>query len=67
MLQEQFRVVVRIWLGDDGRVQKADIVTGSGNPQLDEMIQTTLADMPPLKEVPPSSMRPMELRLSNRS
>ena len=67
VLGEQFRVVVKVWLGDDGRVQKADIVTGSGNAQVDDMIQLTLLDMSPLKDVPPSSMRPIQLRLSNRS
>lgn len=67
VLKDEFRVVVKVWLGDDGRVQKADIVTGSGNPQVDDLIQLTLLDMVPLKDVPPSSMRPMQLRLSNRS
>jgi periplasmic protein TonB len=67
VLKEEFRVVVKIWLGDDGRVQKADIVTGSGNPKVDDLIQLTLLDMTPLKDIPPSSMRPMQLRLSNRS
>ncbi len=67
VLKEEFRVVVKIWLGDDGRVQKADIVSGSGDPKVDDLIQLTLLDMTPLKDVPPSSMRPMQLRLSNRS
>lgn len=67
VLREEFRVVVKIWLGDDGRVQKADIVNGSGNAEVDEQIQVTLLDMAPLRDVPPSSMRPMQLRLSNRS
>jgi periplasmic protein TonB len=67
ILRDEFRVVVKIWVGDDGRVQKADIVTSSGNGQVDEQIQVTLLDMAPLREVPPSSMRPIQLRLSNRS
>ena len=67
VLKDEFRVVVKVWLGDDGKVQKADIVTSSGNLQTDEQIQLTLLDMSPLKDVPPSSMRPMQLRLSNRS
>ena len=67
MLKDEFRVVVKVWLGDDGRVQTADIVSGSGNAQVDDMIQITLLEMNPLKDVPPSSMRPMQLRLSNRS
>ena len=67
ILGEQFRVVVKVWLSDDGKVQKADIVTGSGNAQVDDMIQLTLLEMGALKDVPPSSMRPMQLRLTNRS
>lgn len=67
VLKEEFKVVVKVWLGDDGRVQKADIVNSSGNPKVDDLIQLTLLDMTPLKDVPPSSMRPMQLRLSNRS
>jgi len=67
VVKEEFKVVVRVWLGDDGKVQKADIITGSGNPKVDDLIQLTLLDMTPLKDIPPSSMRPMQLRLSNRS
>ena len=67
VVKEEFKVVVRVWLGDDGRVQKADIVSGSGNPKVDDLIQLTLLDMTPLKDIPPSTMRPMQLRLSNRS
>lgn len=67
VLKEEFKVVVKVWLGDDGQVQKADIVSSSGNPQVDDLIQLTLLDMTPLKDVPPSSMRPIQLRLSNRS
>ncbi len=67
ILKDEFRVVVKVWLGDDGRVQKADIVSSSGNTQVDDLIALTLLEMTPLKDVPPSSMRPMQLRLSNRS
>jgi TonB family protein len=67
VLHDEFRVVVRIWLSDDGRVTRADIVSGSGNSQVDEQIQVTLMDMQPLRDVPPSAMRPIQLRLSNRS
>jgi outer membrane biosynthesis protein TonB len=67
VLKQEFRVVVKVWFGDDGRVQKADIVSGSGNAQLDEQIQLALLEIAPLKDVPPASMRPMQVRLSNRS
>jgi periplasmic protein TonB len=67
LLKDEFRVVVKVWLGDDGRVQKADIVSSSGNTQFDDQIQLTLLEMNPLRDVPPKSMRPIQLRLSNRS
>lgn len=67
VLHEQFRVVVKIWLSDDGRVTRADIVNGSGNGDVDKRIQAALMDIQPLRDVPPSAMRPIELRLSNRS
>jgi protein TonB len=67
ILHDEFRVVVKIWLADDGRVTKADIVNGSGNQQVDELIQVTLLEMAPLRDVPPASMRPIQLRLSNHS
>jgi protein TonB len=66
LLEKEFRVVVRIWFNDDGKVHKTEITSGSGNQQVDEMIQATLLDMQALKEVPPAAMRPVQLRLSNR-
>ncbi len=63
-LPREFRVVVRVWLGDDGLVQRSEIVAGSGNVQTDESILATLRDLPAMKDVPPASMRPMQLRLA---
>jgi periplasmic protein TonB len=67
VLKDEFRVVVKVWFGDDGRVQKAEVVAGSGSAQVDDLIQLTLLDMSPLRDVPPASMRPIQVRLSNRS
>ena len=64
---DEFSVVVKVWLGDDGRVQRTLIVTSSGNPQIDQLIESTLAEMAPLREVPPASMRQVQLRLNRRA
>jgi protein TonB len=64
---QEFSVVVSVWLSDDGRVQRTEIVNGSGNPQIDSLIQNTLAEMAPLREVPPNSMRQVQLRLNRRA
>ena len=45
VLHDEFRVVVKIWLADDGRVTRAEIVNGSGNAEVDDQIQTALMDM----------------------
>lgn len=65
--QDEFSVVVRVWIGDDGRVQRARIVEGSGNAELDQLIETTLSEMSPLREVPPVNLRQVQLRLNRRA
>ena len=65
--QDEFNVVVRVWLADNGSVARTEVVNGSGNPQLDELIVATLAEMAPLREVPPPHLRQVQLRLNRRS
>jgi periplasmic protein TonB len=64
---DEFSVVVKVWLGDDGRVQRTQLINGSGNSDIDALIQATLAEMAPLREVPPSNLRQVQLRLNRRS
>lgn len=64
---DEFSVVVRVWIGEDGRVQRARVVDGSGNVDLDQLIEATLAEMAPLREVPPSNLRQVQLRLNRRA
>lgn len=64
---DEFSVVVSVWIGDDGRVQRARIVNGSGNAELDRLIEATLSDMSPLREVPPQNLRQVQLRLNRRA
>ena len=65
--QDEFSVVVKVWIGDDGRIQRTSIVNGSGNAELDQLITATLADMAPLREVPPGNLRQVQLRLNRRA
>lgn len=65
--QDEFSVVVQVWIGEDGRVQRTRIVNGSGNAELDRLIEGTLADMSALREVPPPNLRQVLLRLNRRS
>ena len=65
--QDEFSVVVKVWIGDDGRVQRTAILNGSGNAELDQLIEATLAEMAPLREVPPGNLRQVQLRLNRRA
>ena len=48
-------------------MQRTQIVNGSGNHELDQIITTTLAEMAPLRDVPPANLRQVQLRLNRRS
>jgi len=65
--QDEFSVVVKVWIGDDGRIQRTAILNGSGNAELDQLIEATLSDMAPLREVPPGNLRQVQLRLNRRA
>ena len=65
--QDEFNVVVKVLIGDDGRIQRTAIVNGSGSTELDQLIEATLADMVPLREVPPGNLRLVQLRLHRRA
>jgi protein TonB len=61
-----YRVVVRIWLAADGRIQKVDLASSTGNADIDSRLRTALTDIT-LKQPPPQSMpQPLRLRISSR-
>jgi protein TonB len=62
---QQFQVTVRVVIGSDGKVERSELVASSGNKDLDQQITAALADVTPLKEVPPSNLRLVEVRLTN--
>lgn len=65
---KEYRVVVRVWLAADGRVERAELSESSGKPDTDAVIRQSLTEMKPLPEKPPAEMpQPMRLRLTSRS
>lgn len=63
----EYRVVVRVWLGTDGRIDRADLSGTSGSAEIDERIKLALAELPPLRERPPEGMpQPVKLRVTSR-
>jgi protein TonB len=62
-----YRVVLRVWFAQDGRVSRTELASSSGDSEIDQAIRTTLADGAPLRQPPPPEMpQPLKLRLTSR-
>ena len=63
----EFKATVKIWLGGDGKVQRSELSSSTGNAETDELIRVAMATLPQLREVPPSDMpQPIRLRVTSR-
>lgn len=62
-----YKAIVRIWFTASGKVDRAELVGSTGNPEVDSTLTTALAEISPLSSAPPSDMpQPMKLRLTSR-
>lgn len=62
-----YRAVVLVWVGRDGRIQKVDVRDTSGDATRDRLIQSALSAMAPMREPPPENMpQPVQLRITSR-
>lgn len=62
-----YKVVVRIWIARDGRVEKFELSGSTGNPDTDSSIKLALANLPSIKEQPPEDMpQPIKMRITSR-
>ncbi|MCQ9375562.1 TonB C-terminal domain-containing protein [Methyloversatilis sp. XJ19-13] len=65
--QIDYRVVVKVWLGRDGSIQRAVLEDSTGDDKADGALSTALADMRAFHEAPPADMpQPIRLRITNR-
>jgi protein TonB len=63
----EFKATVTIWMSVDGKVQRSELAASTGNAETDQMIRLALAEIPQLREVPPSDMpQPIRLRVTSR-
>jgi len=66
--KESYSIVVRVWIGADGRVGRYEIVGSSGDHKLDEALQGALASMTDVGGAPPDGMpQPVRLRIKSRA
>lgn len=64
----RYSVIVRIWVDEDGRVTKSELVGSSGDGELDAAIRRALDSDTRLSQAPPSELpQPIKLRISSRT
>jgi protein TonB len=62
-----YSIVVRIWMGADGAVEKVRLAGSTGDHELDASIERALANLPRLAQAPPIEMpQPLQLRIVSR-
>ncbi|MDP3287366.1 MAG: TonB C-terminal domain-containing protein [Methyloversatilis sp.] len=65
--QIDYRVVVKVWLGRDGSIQRAVLDDSTGDDRSDAALSSALSDMRPFRDAPPADMpQPIRLRITNR-
>lgn len=62
-----YRAVLELWFRADGRIERAELVGGTGNAELDTALRTALAGVPALRVPLPADLpQPIRLRLTSR-
>jgi protein TonB len=62
-----YSVIVRVWVGLDGTVQKANLASSSGDQGRDRAIESALSQLARISQPPPADMpQPISLRIVSR-
>lgn len=65
--EADYRIVVRLWLRQDGSIERAELGQSTGNESVDGLLRTALMQMPPVREAPPENMpQPWRIRITSR-
>jgi periplasmic protein TonB len=64
----EYSVVVRVWVRDDGSIDRVRIVQSSGNRERDRAIENALSRITRVSQAPPADMpQPISLRIVSRA
>lgn len=67
LTEGQYKVVVTVWLRQNGDIEKLEVGQSDAEPQIEQAIKTALDAMPAMREVPPEGMpQPIKLRITAR-
>jgi outer membrane biosynthesis protein TonB len=65
---EKFRVTLKVWLSDLGKIQRVQVLHTSGDSSTDSRIEQVIGAMPALPEAPPKDMpQPIVVRIGARA
>lgn len=65
--QSDYRVTVKVWIGADGAIRRAELVGSTGNADTDRAIRTALTELGPMRTAVPENLpQPIKLRITNR-
>lgn len=67
-LQSGYSIVLAVWVGSDGQINRADLLDGSGNPNVDTAIRKALPQLhASIGKAPPENMpQPVKVRITSR-
>lgn len=62
--RRQYKVDIQVWVGDDGRVKRSELLGTTRDDETDEAIRDALVSLPQFSEAPPARMpQPIKLRI----
>lgn len=64
--QSDYSVNVKVWISPSGDFQRVELLTDTGDGQLDEAIRSALDQMSSIRDVPGNLPQPIKLRITNR-
>ncbi|MCK9991217.1 MAG: periplasmic protein TonB [Rugosibacter sp.] len=65
--QSDYRVTVKVWIGADGAIRRAELAGSTGNADTDRAIRAALTDLGPMRTAVPENLpQPIKLRITNR-
>lgn len=65
--EADYRVMVNVWVDAGGAVTRTELLSSTGNAELDSALKLALRNLPPLREGAPGDMpQPIKLRITAR-
>ncbi|MGQ9687077.1 MAG: energy transducer TonB, partial [Thiobacillaceae bacterium] len=63
-----YNVLLNVWFDDAGRVRQVRLALGSGDVEVDRLIQEEIHNLPPLRESLPEDLpQPVRIRVRSRT